>query len=50
MNNAKHLKNVLNYNIEKLAACKSDFLYEPDKDFTRDGKLSFESIVHFIIG
>lgn len=50
MNNAKLLKNVLNYNIKKLAACKFDFLYESDKDFTRDGKLDFESIVHFIIG
>ena len=45
MNNAKHLKNVLNYNIKKLAERKSDFLFEPDKDFTRDGKLSFASLI-----
>ena len=50
MNNAKHLRNVLNYNIKKLAANHLEYLFDPDKDFTRTGKLSFESIVRFIIG
>lgn len=50
MNNAKHLKNVLNYNIEKLAADFSEFVFDPDKDFSRKSKLDFKSIIRFIIG
>lgn len=50
MNNCTHLKKLLNRNIKKLATMKSDFLFKPDKDFTRTGKLDFASTIRFIIG
>lgn len=49
MNNFKHLKNVLNYNIKKLNDCASLFCENPDKDFTRNRILNFETVIKNVI-
>lgn len=49
MNNFKHLKNVLYFNINKMAQCSSIFCESPDKDFTRHRKLDFETVMKHII-
>lgn len=49
MNNYKHLKNVLNYNIKKIAECSSLFSENPEVDFTRDRKLNFETTIKNVI-
>ena len=49
MNNFRHLKNVLNYNIRKMSECSSIFCENPDKDFTRDRILTFEKTVRNVI-
>ncbi|MGN1277415.1 MAG: IS4 family transposase [Floccifex sp.] len=49
MNNFKHLKNVLNYSIKKLNDCASLFCENPDKDFTRNRVLNFETTIKNII-
>ena len=49
MNNYKHLKNVLNYNIKKMAECSSLFSENPEVDFTRDRKLDFETTMKNVI-
>lgn len=49
MNTYKHLKNVLDYNIKKLAVCPSLFCENPETDFTRNRKLDFETIMKNII-
>ena len=49
MNNFKHLKNVLNYNIKKLNDCASLFCENPDKDFTRNRTLNFETVIKNVI-
>jgi len=49
MNNFKHLKNVLNYNIKKMAQSSSIFCENPEKDFTRNRKLDFETLMKLII-
>ncbi len=42
MNNYKHLKNVLNFNIRKLTNLSFPFRESPDSDFTRNRKLDFD--------
>ena len=49
MNNFRHLKNVLNHNIRKIAEHPAVFCENPDKDFTRDRMLTFESTVRNVI-
>ena len=49
MNNFKHLKNVLNYNIKKMADCAAIFCENPEKDFTRDRILNFENTIRNVI-
>ena len=49
MNNFKHLKNVLNYNIKKMAECAAIFCENPEKDFTRDRLLNFENTIRNVI-
>lgn len=49
MNNYKHLKNVLNYNIKKLADVSSLFCENAVTDFSRNRKLSFETTIKNII-
>lgn len=49
MNNYKHLKNVLNYNIKKLSEVSSLFCENPETDFIRNRKLNFETTVKNII-
>ena len=49
MNNYKHLKNVLNYNIKKMVECSSLFSENPEVDFTRDRKLDFETTMKNVI-
>lgn len=49
MNNFKHLKNVLNYNIKKMAECSAIFCENPEKDFTRNRVLTFEETVRNVI-
>lgn len=49
MNNFKHLRNVLNYNIKKLADSASIFCENPDKDFTRNRILDFETVIKNVI-
>lgn len=49
MNNYKHLKNVLNYNIKKLSEVSSLFCENAKTDFTRNRKLNFETTVKNII-
>ena len=49
MHTAKHLKNTLFYQLEKLAADPSRFLFDPNKDVTRSGKLGGISEVSKII-
>lgn len=44
MNNYKHLKNVLNYNIKKIAECSSLFCDNSEVDFTRNRKLNDYSV------
>ena len=49
MNTYKHLKNVLDYNIRKLAEVSSIFCENPECDFTRERKLNFETTLKYII-
>lgn len=49
MNNYKHLKNVLIYNIKKMAECSSLFCQNPEVDFTRVRKLNFETTIKNVI-
>lgn len=49
MNNFRHLKNVLNYSIKKMAECPAIFCENPDKDFTRDRLLTFETTMRNVI-
>lgn len=49
MNNYKHLKNVLNYNIKKIAECSSLFCENSAVDFTRNRKLNFEATIKNVI-
>lgn len=49
MNNYKHLKNVLNYNIKKMAECSSLFCGNSEVDFTRNRKLNFETTIENVI-
>lgn len=49
MNTYKHLKNVLDYNIKKIADCPSLFCENPETDFTRNRKLDFETVMKNII-
>lgn len=49
MNNYKHLKNVLNYNVKKLADVSSLFCENPDSDFTRHRKFDFETTMKNVI-
>lgn len=49
MNTYKHLKNVLDYNIKKMADCPSLFCENPEADFTRNRKLDFETVMKYII-
>ncbi|MFR2821351.1 MAG: IS4 family transposase [Thomasclavelia sp.] len=49
MNNYKHLKNVLNYNIKKIAECSSLFCENSAVDFTRNRKLNFETTIKNVI-
>ncbi len=49
MNSYKHLKNVLNYNLNKMAELCSIFCENPETDFTRDRKLNFETTMRNVI-
>ena len=49
MNNFKHLKNVLNYNIKKMSECSAIFFENPEKDFTRERILTFEKTIKNVI-
>lgn len=49
MNNYKHLKNLLNFNIRKLAEVSSLFCENIETDFTRYRKLDFETTMKNII-
>lgn len=49
MNHFRHLKNVLNYNIKKMAECAAIFCENPDKDFTRNRIFEFETIIKNVI-
>lgn len=49
MNNYKHLKNVLNYNIKKIAECSSLFCENSAVDFTHNRKLNFETTIKNVI-
>ncbi len=49
MNSYKHLKNVFNYNLNKMAEFCSIFCENPEKDFTRDRKLNFETTMRNVI-
>lgn len=49
MNNTKHLKRVLLNSISTLSKMKKDFLFNPDADFTRTRKLSFDELIKLII-
>lgn len=49
MNNYKHLKNVLNFNIRKLTNLSFPFRENPDSDFTRNRKLDFELIMKNVV-
>lgn len=49
MNTYKHLKNVLNYHINKLDEVKSIFCEDPEKDFTRTRKFTFKDLIWNII-
>lgn len=49
MNSYKHLKNVLNYNLNKMAEFCSIFCENPETDFTRDRKLNFKTTMRNVI-
>lgn len=49
MNHFKHLRNVLNHCVKKLAVNSSEFLSHPDLDFSRKRKLSFSTVVNLIL-
>ena len=49
MNNPQKIKQLLLSEIEKMNQHRADFCKRPGKDFTRDRKLSFPSILHFQI-
>lgn len=49
MDNFRHLKNVLNHNIKKMAECSAIFCENPEKDFTRERILTFERTVKDVI-
>lgn len=49
MNNYKHLKNVLDYNIRKMAEVRSIFCQNAETDFIRNRKLTFETTIKNII-
>ena len=49
MNSYKHLKNVFNYNLNKMVEFCSIFCENPEKDFTRDRKLNFETTMRNVI-
>ena len=49
MNSYKHLKNVLNYNINELAQYCSLFCENSETDFTRDRKLNFKTTMKNVI-
>lgn len=49
MNTYKHLKKVLNYQINKLNDVRSIFCEDSEKDFTRNRKLNFKEVMWNII-
>lgn len=49
MNNFRHLRNVLNYNIKKMDECTAIFCENPDKDFTRNRIFDFETVIKNVI-
>ena len=49
MKTAKHLKKILMNNLKKLATEKGNFLFDPQKDFSRSGPLDFSSVMELIL-
>ena len=49
MNSYKHLKNILNYNLNKMAEFCSIFCENPETDFTRDRKFNFKTTMRNVI-
>lgn len=49
MNNYKHLKNVLNHNINRISKVSSLFCENSESDFTRHRKLDFETTIKSVI-
>lgn len=49
MNNSKHLRNILNHVISVVSNSPSLFSVNPKSDFTRNRKLSFETVIKNVI-
>ena len=49
MNYAKHVKRVLEANIEDLFSQKERYCVNPDKNFTRNKKLGFKELIKMLI-
>lgn len=49
MNNAKHLKRTLLNLTDRLSHDHREFLFNPDRDFTRNRKLPFHTLIKFIL-
>ena len=49
MNYTSKVKNILNSCIEEISQCKEKYLVNPEKDFSRTKKLSFESTIKSLI-
>lgn len=49
MNKSKHLRNILNHVISVVSNSPSLFSVNPKSDFTRNRKLSFETVIKNVI-
>ena len=49
MNYSKHIKCLLNQAIEEMSSSSSDFVVDPERDFTRNRKISFRDTLHMLL-